>query len=273
MLRNTALAALLTAFTGTASAGVMFYTNSTNFGNAVTAASLVSLGTEHFESSVLPDNSIQRVDDALLPGVASTSINLAPPNASIIDPVFPTGTSTATNITVQSNTGGGMPVIPQPRGTDGLVTASAGFFGTPDDQIGSNFPSDSLDLLFSSTVLEPVLAVSLIPLFFDDITFLPTSLGTITVRVFDSTNTFLGATDVLNVDYVKEIGYLGIVATGGMDIGRINLFDGSAQNHAQGVDDIEVFVNSTVGPNPVPAPGTLLLVVMGLAALRLRKRF
>ena len=62
MLRNTALAALLTAFTGTASADVVFYTNSTDFGNAVTAASLLSLGIEDFESSLLPDGNIQRVD-------------------------------------------------------------------------------------------------------------------------------------------------------------------------------------------------------------------
>jgi hypothetical protein len=263
MLRNTALAALLTAFTGTASADVVFYSNSTDFGNAVTAASLLSLGIEDFESSLLPDGNIQRVDDALQPGVPSSSINPAVPAPTVVPSVFPTGTSTATNITVQTNTGGGMPVTPQPRGTDGLVTASAGFFSTPDDQIGSNFPLDSLDLLFSSTLLEPVLAVSLIPLFFDDITFLPTSLGTITVRVFDSTNTFLGATDVLNVDYVKEIGYLGIVATGGMDIGRINLWDGNDQNHTQGVDDIEVFVNSTV----VPIPAALWLFGSGLLGL------
>jgi hypothetical protein len=269
MLRNTALAALLTAFTGTASADVIFYTNSTDFGNAVTAASLLSLGIEDFESSVLPDGNIQRVDDALQPGVPSTSMNPAVPTPTI-DPVFPTGTSTATNITVQSNTGGGMPVVAQPRGMDALVTASAGFFSTPDDQIGSNFPTDSLDLLFSSTVLEPVLAVSLIPLFFDDITFSPGALSTIAVRVFDSTNTLLGQTDVLNVDYVNEIGYLGIEATGGMDIGRINLFDGNTQNHTQGVDDIEVFVNSPVVP--IPAAAWLFgSALLGLGVLKRRK--
>jgi hypothetical protein len=272
MLRNTALAALLTAFTGTASADIIFYTNSTDFGNAVTAASLLSLGIEDFESSMLPDNNLQRVDDALQPGVPSTSINPATPFPPISDPVFPTGTSTATNITVQSSAspGDGIPFFPQPRGTDALVTSSMGFFDTPDDQIGSNFPSDSLDLLFSSTVLEPVLAVSLIPLFFDDITFDPESLGTITVRVFDSTNTFLLATDVLNVDYVNEIGYLGIVATGGMDIGRINLWDGNAVNHTQGVDDIEVFVNSPVVP--IPAAAWLFgSALLGLGVVKRRK--
>jgi hypothetical protein len=269
MLRNTALAALLTAFTGTASADVVFYSNSTDFGNAVTAASLLSLGIEDFESSLLPDGNIQRVDDALQPGVPSSSINPAVPAPTVVPSVFPTGTSTVTNITVQSNTVGGNPVT-QPRGNDGLVTASAGFFGTPDDQIGSNFPSDSLDLLFSSTVLEPVLAVSLIPLFFDDFTFDPASLGTITVRVFDSTNTFLLATDVLNVDYVNEIGYLGIVATGGMDIGRINLWDGNTVNHTQGVDDIEVFVNSPVVP--IPAAAWLFgSALLGLGVVKRRK--
>jgi hypothetical protein len=164
-----------------------------------------------------------------------------------------------------------VPITHQPRGTDALVTASAGFFSTLDDQIGSNFPSDSLDLLFSSTVLEPVLAASLIPLFFDSVTFDLTSLGTITVSVFDSTNTLLGQTNVLGVDYVNEVGYLGIVVTAGMDIGRINLFDGNTVNHTQGVDDIEVFVNSPVVP--IPAAAWLFgSALLGLITVARRKQ-
>ena len=275
MLRHTALAALLTVFTSTASAGLMFYTSEVDFNNAVAASSLIYLGTEDFESSVLPDNNLQRVDDSLQPGVPSTSLNPAAPFPPIVDPVFPTGTSTATNITVQSNASGGMPSTPSPRGLDGLVTASAGFAGTPDDQIGTNFVTDSLDLIFNSPVPEPVLAVALIALFFDTVAFDPTALGNIEIRVFDSSNVLLGMTTVFGADYVNEVGYIGIVATGGMDIGRINLWDGNALFNTQGVDDIQVFVDEpgVIPPNPVPAPGTLLLLLMGLAALRLRKAF
>ncbi len=256
MYRFIAFCALMAGLAGSVSAGLIFHATPGAFNTAV--AGLNFLGTEDFESSTLAPNNILSFDDSLQPGVSSSPVN-----------IFPTGTNPAIGMTVQSNAQGGMPNVPSPQGVNGLSSASAGYFSTPDDQLSANFEEHSLDLIFNSPVPEPILAVGLVPLFFDSITFDTAALGNITVRVFDTANALLGSTTVSGVDYVNELAFVGIEATGGDDIGRINLWDGS-QDHWQGVDDIEVYAAQPAVS--VPEPGVLMLMAVGIAAIGARRR-
>ena len=258
MYRIIALCALVAGFISPASAGVIFHATPGAFNAAV--AGLNFLGTEDFESSTLAAASIQIFDDALQPGIASAPVN-----------VFPTGTNVSIGMTAQANALGGMPNAPSQRGVDALATASAGFASTPDDQLSTNFEGDSLDLIFVSPVTEPILAVSLTPLFFDS-AFDITALGDIVVRVFDTSNVLLGSTTVTGVDYVQELAFIGIQTDGGDDIGRINLWDGDSVNHWQGVDDINVYAARPTPPTPMPEPGTLVLMAAGIAAFGARRK-
>ena len=176
------------------------------------------------------------VNDPLVPGVANGP--------------YPTRSNLPTGVTAQSNTNGNSAtpgvadvVVLNPNGLDGLVATSAGFFGTPSDQLSHNFPQHSLDLLFSVPVVEPLVAVELAPLFFDSITFNQNATGAIFVEVYDPSNIFLGDTIVFNVDYGANtaLEFIGIEATGTDDIGRINLSDGNGTFHQAGADNIGVY--------------------------------
>jgi uncharacterized repeat protein (TIGR01451 family) len=193
-------------------------------------SSLTFKGLEDFESSTSAPNMVQQFDDPLAPGI---------PNS-----VFPAGTNPAIGLTLQSNDLGQNPTIPDPHGTNGLVTASQGFLGTPTDQVGNTFEADSLDLIFSLPGGEVVKAVSFIPLFFDDVGIDPTD--TLTVRVYDPANNFLGSSTIVGGDYVAADSFVGVVAAVGDSIGRINLVESSPANDFVGVDDVRVYSSLSV---------------------------
>lgn len=239
------------------SAGVMAYTDLGMFNGAV--GGLNFLGSEDFESSTLAPNSATSLDDSLAPGA---------PNGP-----FPLGTNPDTGMTVQSNTltqAGGTPVTPSPRGVGGLSTASAGFFGTPDDQISASFAGDSLDLIFAPPGAEPILGVGFTPLFFDLVTF--GLLGDLTIRAYDSFNNLLLTTGIFGGDYINEDSFFGIVADGGDNIGRINIAANDFTIATAGVDDVFVYSAQPTGPPGVPAPATLALVLIGLLGLVARRQ-
>ena len=228
-----------------ASAGVVFHATTAAFATAT--GGFANLGTEDFESSTLAPNSIVTFDDPLAPGIANG--------------VFPAGTNPAIGMTVQSNTLGGSATVASPNGIGGLATASAGLAGTPDDQVSTDKQRDSFDMIFVSPVVEPIVAVGFKPLYFDSGS--ATVRGNITVQVFSTANVLLGSTVVAGVDYQNEVAFLGIVATGADDIGRINLWDGNDLLHWQGADDIAVFAAAPT--NGTPEPASLLLAGLALA--------
>ena len=238
------LAALGSALLGsstTSEAGLLsFGNNAAGFNAQVAGDSLPLLGTEDFESSTLASNSIQVFDDSLTPGVANS--------------VFPGGTNPALGMTVQSNTLGASPSSTSPRGSSGLVTASAGYLSTPSDQISNNSPGDSFDLVFSPAVK----AVGLSPLFFAQAPTTPTSdPGTIEFEVFSSANVSLGTFSLASVDF-SQTDFMGIVATGSDNIGRINLY--AVGDLYAGADDIRAYA-------AVPEPSTFVTAALGLLGL------
>lgn len=215
--------------TAAAQAGVVFYVaDPTGFAAGRQALSPVYAGTENFESSTLAANTIQQFNDPLTPGVANGA--------------FPAGTATAPGVTVQSNTLGGNPTAPAAHGSNGLSTASAGYSGTPTDQVSNNWQADSFDVILAPP-LGSALAVGLTPLYFDSAAATPTSnAGSLTVRVYNG-NTLLGTQVISGINYSQSqpSQFLGMVATDGDVITRINLWDGNVSSHWQGADDIAVY--------------------------------
>jgi hypothetical protein len=59
---------------------------------------------------------------------------------------------------------------------------------------------------------------------------------------------------------VTAASFVGIVATGGDSISRINLWDGSTISHYQGGDNIAVYSDL----EPAPEPSTFLLAGLGI---------
>jgi hypothetical protein len=121
-------------FATVSNAGIVFFIND-QAGFNLQAGSFLFRGSEDFEFSTLLPNEIALVNDPLAPGVANGP--------------FTSGTNPATGLTVQSNTLGGSASTLSPRGANGLVTASAGFLSTPNDQISNNQPGDRFDMIFA----------------------------------------------------------------------------------------------------------------------------
>ena len=254
MLATGSLAALLfAAVCSSGTAAVAFFVdNPSGFNSQITSSGLIFLGTENWESSTLAPNTSTGLNDPLAPGVAN-----AP---------FPTGTNTAIGLMAQSNTLGGAAITLSPRGVNALSTASVGFFGTPSDQVSANVPGDSFDLIFNLGGGNPVAAVSLSPLFFDIVnaTSSTSHPGTVFITVYDPTNAVLGTQTLTNVDY-SQSDFLGIVATGGSDIRRVNLYAGpAASSFVAGADSINVY--------GVPEPSVAALMGLCGVALAARRR-
>ena len=208
------------------SAAVVFYVNDQAGFNTATAAFTLA-GTETFEGSNLGPNAIVTFNDPLVPNVANGP--------------FPSGTLTSAGVSVRSNTLGANPTSLSPRGAFGLTTASAGYFGTPSDQISNNTQADSFDLTFAPSNGQFVRAIGMAPLYFDSSATTPTShSGSLEIRVYGADQTtLLGTQTITGVNYSGS-SFLGVVSSGGDAIGRINIWDLSAASHFQGADDISV---------------------------------
>ncbi len=214
-------------------AAVVFYVNDQAGFNAA-VASFTPAGTEDFEGSTLAAASITTLNDPLAPGVAN-----AP---------FPSGTTLGPGVTVQSNTLGGSATTLSPRGVGGLATASAGYFGTPTDQVSNNREADSFDLTFAPANGQYVRAVAMAPLYFDSAATSATSNpGTLRVRVYGADQTTLLGEQTIGAVNYSGSSFLGIVTSGGDVIGRINVWDLDAALHFQGADNIAVHT-SVVAP-------------------------
>jgi hypothetical protein len=237
-----ALVSTLVVGAGLAQAAVVFFVNDApGFASAMSGNTL--LGTEDFEGSTLAPSDVTEFNDPLQQGVAN-----GPYPAGLNQPM-----------TVQSNLSGGSPTSPNPRGGDGLAAASSGFAGAASDIVIANFFVDSLDWLFNAA--DQIVGVGLNPLNFF-------GASTLEIRVFDTSNTLLGMTTVTGDP--AGTNFLGIQATGGDLIGRINFFSlAGAGNGAEGGDNASLF---TPGATPIPEPASLSLLGLGCGALFLLAR-
>lgn len=239
------VAALTLCAAADVQAGVIFFPNDfAGFTAAMTADGNTLLGTETFEESTLPPASSVGMDDPLTQGVPN-----GPYPAGLLEPM-----------TVQSNLSGFAAVAPNPRGSDGLVALSAGSFGSTSDVVVANFFSDSLDWIFSA-------ATQLAGLGFNTLNF--RFAATLEIEVYDTANVLLGATTIGGDP--GGTNFLGIEATGGDLIGRVNIFStGSTGSNFEGGDNAMLF---QAGAQQVPEPGTLLLVVVAGASMGLLRRY
>jgi hypothetical protein len=224
------------AGTDSAEAAVLFFIDD-QAGFDAASGGLMFAGIEDWESSSLAAGMIVGFPDVLQPGIANGP--------------FPNGTDPATGLTVQSNTLGGNPINLAPRGARGLATASVGYFGTPTDQVSTGFcqqvsgvcgAGDSFDMRFG---LPSTSAVSFVPLVFD--VSGSGNAGTAAIRVFDTNNVLIGTSPNVSVSgYTNPTTLVGVVATAGDDIGRINIFATSVNDSFAGADDIRVFTSDCV---------------------------
>jgi hypothetical protein len=231
-----ALAMVTAASVAPAHAGVIFFSNDVA-GFTAAMAGATSLGVENFEASFLPPNNALEINDPLTQGA---------PNV-----VYPAGLTAP--LTVQSNVLGGVATNPSPRGDNGLAAVSVGFAGATSDVVVANTLGDSLDLLFSAA--DQVVGVGFNSISF----FLP---GNLNVQVYSTSNALLGSTSIIGDP--AGTNFLGIQATGGDAIGRINVF--STAQMFQGVDNVQIF-----GPT-APEPTSMALIGLGLMGLAARRR-
>ncbi|MBK8594073.1 MAG: hypothetical protein IPP07_00360 [Holophagales bacterium] len=230
---SVAFVALL-CFAQSSPAAVVFYVNDQAGFNAATASFNLA-GTEDFEGSNLAPAQGSTVDDPLVPGVANG--------------VFPSGTLASAGVSVRSNTLGANPTSLSPHGAFGLSTASAGYIGTPSDQISNNYEADSFDLTFAPSNGQYVRGVGMAPLYFGTGATTPTShSGSLQIRVYAADQTTLLGTQTITGVNFSGSSFLGVVSSGGDVIGRINIWDLDAVNHWQGADNVSV---RTTVPLPV----------------------
>ena len=173
-------------------------------------------GIEDFEESILPPATFDILDDSLC-GVGPNLPDGYP---------FPYGLDDD-NLCVQSNFEHN-PVVPDPRGVDGLVSASAGYAGVVSDVVYANFPQDSYDLIFSS--YWPLHAVGFNPL-------AVAGGAAVDLRIYDADNDLLAVADA-PADPTAA-GFFGIWCPD--DIGRINVHDPTGGR--EGADNIQLYVS------------------------------
>lgn len=212
---------------------VTFYTSQATFNAALAAGGFSQTGgIENYAENAIPPGTIPAIDDPLQFNVPSSP---APPS-------FPTGLRE--HLKMQANVLAGNPTTPSPHGAQGLagLPANNGFTTFP--LVVANFFVDSYDLM----PMTPVPAMGML-----SVSILGSSTNQ--VHVYDAANNLIGTTSVSSP---TAGGFLGIIASAGTTIGRINLFDSG--NGAEGATNIAQYV---------PEPASILLLA---AALVLRRR-
>lgn len=241
------------SFSSALHAGVSFYVDNASGFNAA-ASTLEFKGIENWEESTLGAGLLSSLNDPLAPSVGNGT--------------FPTGTNPAAGISVQSNTSENGPSSVSPRGSSGLAVISAGYIGSPSDQVGTYVYGDSFDIIVNPSGNYSG-AVSLNSLYYHGSATTSTSNpGTVRVRVYDASNTLLGTQDLAGVNS-SGASFLGIVATAGSNIRRINIASTlDPINSGTGADNISVFGSVL----PIPEPAVTSLAVFGVLGLTRRRR-
>ena len=229
-------AVAVAAITGMADAGIIFFTDEAAFNQALADAGKVSKGIEDFEQALIGPVEALLMNDPL--------------NINNLQGAFKPG-DFIDNLTFQSNTNGTPDINDpgvnglNPRGVDGLRLVR-----DPDGSVGlvSALESDSFDILSGPPAGGNHTALGM---------HVDTYIAAgppIEVRVFDKNERQIGLISIFPNPPAGQ--FLGIPATGGDTIGRVNIWDtlGPLQ---EGINDIQTYL--------IPAPGAWAL--LGLAGL------
>ena len=162
------------------------------------------------------------------------------------------------NIQFQSNLNPNGQGGPNPRGIAGLAFATPPFFGLDNNILVANTFVDSFDILSGVPVGDNHTAMALQVVSLSN----PPQGLPVNITVWDK-NEENSTRLVLPGFQGIEKQFVGILATDGLTIGRVNIYDtGSGPGSgAEGISSIEVYI---------PAPGSLAL--LGLSGLFVRRR-
>ncbi len=240
------------AITGMADAGIIFYTDEALFNQALADAGKISKGIEDFEQTLLGPGFAAVLDDPL---------NINNLQDFTGQPVFNPG-DFIDNLTFQSNTNG-TPGIDDP-GVNGLFPLGLkGLFLVGPDTLAlglsagllSGLGPDSFDILSGPPAGDNHTALGM-----HVFTLFTGGPRPVEVRVFDKNEQQVGFFPIVtNINGT----FLGILATGGDTIGRVNLW--SNDTFQEGVYDVQTYL--------IPAPSALaLLGLTGLVGVRRRRR-
>ena len=144
------------------------------------------------------------------------------------------------NVQYQSNLDPFGPNGPNPRGSTGMRLFTTGFIGATSNGTVAGHFVDSFDIL--SGVPEPAnhTAMGLQLISFNH----PPPGPSVTVSVYDKDENLIGTESGISAPANLGGAFLGILATGGNTIGRVNLYDTNHQSFdAEGLYSIAVYVS------------------------------
>ena len=233
------------AITGTTDAGIIFFTDEAAFNQALADAGKISKGIEDFEQALISPNQAIFLDDPL--------------NINNLQGVFNSG-DFIDNLTFQSNTNGTPPLNdpgvngPNPLGVNGLRLMGPGFGGATNVGLVSPFGNESFDIISGPPAGGNHTALGMHVFSFT------TFFTPVEVRVFDKNEQQIG---LIPIQMNISGGFLGILATGGETIGRVNIW--SVHGSGEGVYDVQTYL--------IPAPSAwALLGLAGLFGARRRRQ-